>query len=82
MDNYGQLIMTLMKTKIFTDAKIVWQQSWLNALPAAAEVHLVSLVARQIMKMDLKIVHAWRVVLRGAPVLNGTAATSHFTCSD
>ena len=71
-----------MKTKIFTDAKIVSQQNWRNALPAAAEVHLVSLVARQIMKMDLKIAHAWRAVLRDVPVLNGTAATFHFTCSD
>ena len=76
------MMVTLMKTKIFTDAKIVWQQNWLNALPAAAEVHLVSLVARRIMKMVLRTVHAWRAVLRGAPVLNGTVATFLFTCYD
>ena len=75
-------MVTLMKTKIFTDAKIVSQQNWLNALPAAAEVHLVSLVVRQIMKMDLKIVLAWRAVLRGVPVLNGIAVTFRFTCCD
>ena len=75
-------VMISKQMKIFTDAKIVSQQNWRNALPAAAEVHLVSLVARQIMKMDLKIVHAWRAVLRDVPVLNGTAATFHFTCSD
>ena len=82
--NFSNLsvMVTLMKTKISTDAKIVSQQNWLNALQAAAEVHLVSLVARQIMKMDLKIVHVWRAVLRDVPVLNGTAATFHFTCSD
>ena len=76
------MMVTLMKTKIFTDAKIVSQQNWLNALQAVVEAHLVSLVARQIMKMDLKIAHAWRAVLKGVPVLNGTAATFRFTCSD
>ena len=72
----------LTKTKISTDAKTVSLLNWLNALPAVAEAHLVSLVAQQIMKMVLKTVHAWRAVLKGVPALNGTVATFLFTCFD
>jgi len=75
-------MVTLTKTKISTDAKTVSLQNWLNVLPAVVEAHLVLLVARRIMKMVLRTVHAWRAVLRGAPVLNGTVATFLFTCYD
>ena len=71
---------TLMRMKIFIDAKINLQTSLQNVLRVVVEVHHALSVVRQIMKLVLKIVHAWRAVRKDVHVRNGTVAIFPFTC--